>query len=105
MTHRRLDTSRPHARRRRCAAGAALAIVALTALPGGCTDSASLRTFRQAASDGLKQGLSSIFNAILDGAFAVFQSGDNANSSSSTSSSSSTTTSSSTNDSTSTSSP
>ena len=103
MTHRRLDTPRLNAWRRRCAAGAVLALVALTALPGGCTDSASLRTFRQAASNGLKQGLSSILNAILDGAFAVFESGDNANSS--TSSSASSATGSSTNDSTTTASP
>ena len=80
MTHRRLDTPRLNAWRRRCAAGVVLALVALTALPGGCNDAASLRTFRQAAANGLKQGLSSILNAILDGAFAVFESGDNVDS-------------------------
>lgn len=94
MSSTRESAATHRQQRRRCAAGALLAVLALTALPGGCTDSASLRTFRQASSDGLKQGLSSIFNAILDGAFAVFESGDNANSSSSSSSSSTSTSSS-----------
>lgn len=72
-----MDVSK--AGRRKCARGAWLALlVAGLGLSVGCDEEAALRTFRGAAADSLQQGLTAIFDGLIEGAFAVVQMGDDA---------------------------
>ena len=52
----------------------ALAILGLT-VGTGCNEEEALRTFRDAAASSIQSGVKTIADGIIDGLFAVFQSG------------------------------
>jgi len=70
---------KPDNRRSICAwgAGLALIVVSLGVCPG-CNEDEAMQVFRDSAADSLKTGISTIFDGLLDGTFAVVQMGDDA---------------------------
>ena len=71
--------NRSNAKRRTCAAGAWIALLVLAlGICSGCEDEESLHVFRDAAAATLEQGVSAIFDGLIEGAFAVATMGDDA---------------------------
>ena len=74
--------------RSKCTWCAIIALLAATVVTSaGCDEEASLLAFRSAASSNLQSGLKGIMDGIIEGMFAVFELGGDADTSSSSSSS------------------